>query len=182
MVHRPVTVQACWPLVLRFYSIKQKIWLFKKFTVPCIYTTSALMSCRFQMIRIYLLRLLEITYSHLTTCPKSVKSAEHIDSSFFFIMMYYEISSFSQKHGHISLFGLIWIPLRLLLVVPVLFLLQYGKLFVIKKMYWISNLVATLALKPTSKLDNMYHHVLISIFDVPSSVFFRKHPVIIIND
>lgn len=132
------------------------------------------MSCRFQMIRIYPLRLLKLTYSHLTTYPKSVKGAEHIDSSFFF--------SFSEKHGHISLFGSIWIPLRLLLVVPVLFLLQYGKLFVIKKMYWISNLVATLALKPTSKLDNMYHHVLISIFDVPSSVFFRKHPVIIFND
>lgn len=139
------------------------------------------MSCRYKMIRIYPLRLLKLTYSHLTTYPKSVKGAEHIDSSFF-IMMYYEISSFSQKHGHISLFGSIWIPLRLLLVVPVLFLLQYGKLFVIKKMYWISNLVATLALKPTSKLDNMYHHVLINIFDVPSSVFFRKHPVIIIND
>lgn len=88
------------------------------------------------MIRIYPLRLLKLTYSHLTTYPKSVlKGAEHIDSSFFFIMMYYEISSFSEKHGHISLFGSIWIPLRLLLVVPVLFLLQYGKLFVIKKMY-----------------------------------------------
>lgn len=93
------------------------------------------MSCRFQMMRIYPLRLLKLTYCHLTTYPKSVKGAEHIDSSFFFIMMYYEISSFSEKHGHISLFGSIWIPLRLLLVVPVLFLLQYGKLFVIKKMY-----------------------------------------------
>lgn len=65
------------------------------------------MSCRFQMIRIYLLRLLEITYSHLTTCPKSVKSSEHIDSSFFFIMMYYEIKFFTKARTYFF----IWIDM-----------------------------------------------------------------------